>query len=106
MLLQLRVFGFGLFADGDVRVSVFPEGQKILICGFRLAAVCFERVSASDLYMSQSAYDIVFPRVRDDRESSGIQRRLRAPGGQRGKPRLAHKRNIKRPALVHRAEPT
>jgi hypothetical protein len=27
-LLQLRVFGFGFFQDGDVGVGVFPEGKK------------------------------------------------------------------------------
>jgi hypothetical protein len=29
-LLQLRVFGFGLFQDGDVGIGVFPEGEEIL----------------------------------------------------------------------------
>src|SRR5258708_32530523 len=30
-LLQLRVLGFGLLQDGDVRVGVFPEREEILI---------------------------------------------------------------------------
>ena len=29
-LLQLRVFGFGFFQDGDVEVGIFPEGEEIL----------------------------------------------------------------------------
>ena len=32
-LFQFGVFGFRLFKDGDVRVSVFPKGQEILVGG-------------------------------------------------------------------------
>jgi hypothetical protein len=30
-LLQLCVFGFGLFQNGDIGVGVFPEGEKIVV---------------------------------------------------------------------------
>lgn len=30
-LLQLRVFRFGLFQDGDVSVAVFPQCKEVLI---------------------------------------------------------------------------
>jgi hypothetical protein len=32
-LFQFGVFGFRLFKDGDVKVSVFPKSQEILIGG-------------------------------------------------------------------------
>ncbi len=32
-LVELSVFGLGLFEDGDVRVGVFPEGEEILVGG-------------------------------------------------------------------------
>jgi hypothetical protein len=35
LLLQLRVVGFGLLQDGDVRVGVFPEREEILVGGER-----------------------------------------------------------------------
>jgi len=31
--LQLRVFGFSFFQDGDVGVGVFPEGEEIFVGG-------------------------------------------------------------------------
>ena len=39
-LLQFRVLRLGLFKDGDVRVSVFPESEEALIRCF-----CFGRVA-------------------------------------------------------------
>src|ERR1019366_8952862 len=34
-LLQLRVFGFGLFVDGNLGVGVFPEREKVFVGGER-----------------------------------------------------------------------
>ena len=57
-LLQFRVFGFGLFQDGHVRVGVFPQREKILVggAGFGAGGVGlgalrrrgFERVRAAE----------------------------------------------------------
>ena len=33
--VQLRVLGFGLFQDGNVRIGVLPEGEKDLVSGER-----------------------------------------------------------------------
>ena len=33
LLLQLRVFGSGLLVDRNIRVGVFPQGEKTLIGG-------------------------------------------------------------------------
>ena len=32
-LLQLRVLGFGLLQDRNIRVSIFPEGEEIFVGG-------------------------------------------------------------------------
>ena len=37
-LLQLRIFCFGLFVDGDVGIGVFPEREEILIRGVSFVA--------------------------------------------------------------------
>jgi hypothetical protein len=37
--LQLRVFRFRLLQDRNVGVGVFPEGQEILVGGFRLGLI-------------------------------------------------------------------
>src|SRR5208282_281885 len=52
-LLQLRVLRFGFFQDGDVRISVFPGGEEVLVCGFRFCGVACEYVGASKLQMHQ-----------------------------------------------------
>ena len=45
-LLQLRVLCFGFLQDGDVGVGVFPEGEEILIGGFRFGVVTREHTRA------------------------------------------------------------
>jgi hypothetical protein len=35
--LQLRVFGFGRNQERNIRVGIFPERKKILMCRFGLA---------------------------------------------------------------------
>ena len=50
-LAQLRVLRFGFFQDRDVRVGVFPEGEEVLIGGFRFGGVACHRVSATDIEM-------------------------------------------------------
>jgi len=45
--LQFRVLGFGLLQDGDVGVGVFPEGEEILIGGFRFGRVALQGVGAA-----------------------------------------------------------
>jgi hypothetical protein len=37
-LLQLRVLGFGLLQDGNIRVGVFPEREKIFVSRKRACA--------------------------------------------------------------------
>ena len=54
-LLQLRVFSLGLFVDGNVGVGVFPEGEEVLIRGFRFGGVALHGVSATELKMGKSA---------------------------------------------------
>jgi len=44
-LSQLRVFGFGLLEDRDVRVGVLPQREEILISRAGLGRVARERVT-------------------------------------------------------------
>jgi hypothetical protein len=37
--LQLRVLRLCFFQDGDVGVGVFPEGEEVLVGGFRFGGV-------------------------------------------------------------------
>jgi hypothetical protein len=50
-LLQPCVLRLGLLQDGDVGVSVFPEGEEVLVHNFRLRSVTYQRVGASELDM-------------------------------------------------------
>src|SRR5664279_6545901 len=52
-LLQRGVLGFGLLQDGDIRVSVFPERQEVLICGTGFDRVALHSVSASEAETGQ-----------------------------------------------------
>jgi|SRR6267143_823233 len=52
-LLQLRVFGLGLFQNGDVGVSVFPESEKILICRASVGRVVLRGKSAGEAELGQ-----------------------------------------------------
>ncbi len=49
-LLQFGVFRFGLPEDGDIWVGVFPEGEEILVFGFRFCRVAEEGVGAGWRY--------------------------------------------------------
>lgn len=44
-LLQLRVFGFGLFQDGNVLVGVLPQSKEILIRGAGFGSISLQRES-------------------------------------------------------------
>jgi hypothetical protein len=44
-LFQLRVLRLGFLQDGDVGVSVFPEGEEILIGGAGFGCVALQGVS-------------------------------------------------------------
>ena len=46
-LLQLFVFGFGFFQDGDVGIGVFPQGEEVLIGSFRFGGVSLKRIGAA-----------------------------------------------------------
>lgn len=37
-LLQLRVLGFGLAQDGDIRIGVLPQTEKLLVCSARFGS--------------------------------------------------------------------
>src|SRR5215469_7120267 len=54
-LLQLRVLGFGLLQDGNIRVGVFPQRQKILIRGAGFGGVALHGVGAGEAEMGQRA---------------------------------------------------
>jgi hypothetical protein len=54
-LLQFRVLRLGLPQDGDVRVGVFPECQKILICGAGFGGVTLQSIGSANLEMRQCA---------------------------------------------------
>src|ERR1700704_3437534 len=54
-LLQLRVLRFGLLQDRNVRISVFPEGEEILIRGAGFGGVPGDGVGATQLEMRQCA---------------------------------------------------
>src|SRR5215470_11996380 len=55
--LQLRVLGLGLFQDGDVRVSVFPEGEEVLVGDLGFGGVFLHSVGAGKLETSQRDVD-------------------------------------------------
>src|ERR1700685_4243419 len=50
---QLCVFGLGSDEDGDVRIGVFPERKKVLVCHPGLRNVMRNRVGSRELKMSQ-----------------------------------------------------
>ena len=54
-LIKLRVLRFGSDEDGNVRVGVFPEGEKILIGGLGFCGVALQRVGAGEAEMRESA---------------------------------------------------
>jgi hypothetical protein len=54
-LVQIRVFCFSFLQDGDVRVSVLPEGEEILIGRFRFGRVALHGVGSADLQVSERA---------------------------------------------------
>lgn len=57
-VLQLRVLRLGLFVDGDVRISVLPEGEEVLICCFSFRGIVLHDISSAELQMGQCAYGI------------------------------------------------
>ena len=67
VLLQLRVLGFGLPVDGNVRIGIFPEGEEVLIRLARGVLVAHHLVSAGKLKMSQGTVRLVqhYSRVLD-----------------------------------------
>src|ERR1700693_5314708 len=54
-LLQLGVFRFGFFQDGNIRVGLFPECEEILVGGAGAGIVAGERPGPPYLQMSQRA---------------------------------------------------
>ena len=52
-LLEPRVFGFGLFQDGDVGIGVFPKREEILICTPDLRAVTLRSIGTAQLEMRE-----------------------------------------------------
>jgi hypothetical protein len=55
LLLEFRVFGFGLLEDGDVGVGVFPEAEEILVRGAGFLRVAGKRVGAGQAQARESA---------------------------------------------------
>src|SRR6516165_11600981 len=52
-LLQFRVLGLGFIQTGNVRVSVFPEIEEVLVSGAGLPCIPLQRVGASEAQMCQ-----------------------------------------------------
>jgi hypothetical protein len=48
-LVEIRVFGFGLFQNGNVRAHIFPERKEILIGGFRFGLITRQCISSVQL---------------------------------------------------------
>jgi hypothetical protein len=46
--LQLRVLHFGFLQDGDVRVGVFPECEKICLGAFLISGPCITKTAEQD----------------------------------------------------------
>ena len=53
--VQAGVFGFGLFQDGKVLVSVLPQPEKILIGDFGFCRFAGQRVRAAEPKMRERA---------------------------------------------------
>jgi hypothetical protein len=54
-LLQLGVFRFGLFQDGNFGVGVFPEGEEVLVCGLSFGGVAGEGIGTGQAQVRQCA---------------------------------------------------
>jgi hypothetical protein len=54
-LLQSSAFGLCSDEDGNVRVSIFPQREEILICRSGFGGVALLRIGSADLKMGQSA---------------------------------------------------
>jgi len=54
-LIQLCVVRLGLLQDGDIRVSVFPQGEEVLIRGAGFRRVALEGIGAGDADVGQHA---------------------------------------------------
>jgi len=46
-LLQLRILGFGLLEDRDVRIGIFPEREETLIGGFCYGLITRQRIGSA-----------------------------------------------------------
>src|SRR5262245_27300225 len=55
ILLQFRVFRFGLLQDGDVGVGVFPEGEEVLVFATGVGKIALEGISAGETDVGQRA---------------------------------------------------
>jgi hypothetical protein len=56
-LLQLRVFGFGLLENGNVRVGVFPQCEEILVGRAGLGCVARECIGAGETEMPKRVFN-------------------------------------------------
>jgi hypothetical protein len=70
-----RVFRLRLFQDGDVGVSIFPQGEEVLIGGFCFGGVALHGIGSTQLEMSQYADGIA------DHDPGVIENFLKFPGG-------------------------
>jgi len=55
LLLQLRIFDFGLLQDGNIGVGVFPEGEEILIGCLGLGGVMLHGISPGQFQACERA---------------------------------------------------
>ena len=58
-LVQLHIFCFSFLQDGDVRVSVFPEGEEVLVGAPGSAVVARENVGPAQSQVRQCADGLI-----------------------------------------------
>src|SRR6202011_1633920 len=51
--MQLGILRLGLLEDGNIRIGIFPQRQKILVRGTALRTFALHRVGAPELQMRQ-----------------------------------------------------
>jgi hypothetical protein len=54
-LLQFRVLRFGFLQDGNVRVGVFPQREKILVRSLGFRSVALQHIGAGETEMRERA---------------------------------------------------
>ena len=96
LLWQLGVLGSGFFQDGNIRVSIFPQRQEILVGSAGAGIVAGEGAGASQLQMGEGRNPAPSCTPRDDPESAEIPPQLPAPDALSNMPAHEHKSAVTR----------